>query len=77
MQESRLGQGKSTRRTSDGNSKSIGGDVHVTMSVGFVAVADVRPTRERQGFVVNVRYQIEMFQRDQEIMKRVVGRVFE
>ena len=44
------------------------------LSVSFFAVADVRPTRERQEAVaVNVKHQIDMMQRGEEIMKSVVA----
>ena len=57
--------------------RASAGDVLVTMSVGFVAVADVDQRARDEAVVDNVRYQIEMDQRDREIMKRVVGRVLE
>ena len=45
------------------------------LSVSFFAVADVRPTRERQEAVaVNVKHQIDMIQRGEEIMQSVVAR---
>ena len=53
MRETKPGQVRSKERTSDDNSKSIDGNAYgvdtLTMSVSFIAVADVRPTSERHG----------------------------
>ena len=47
------------------------------LSVSSFAVADVRPTRERQEAVaVNVKHQVNMTQRGEEIMKSAVAGAF-
>ena len=49
----------------------------LTASVGFVAVADVRPTRETQGGRCRQREASEHDSWGKAIMKWVVGRVLE